>query len=60
MASFGVARTDEAYLFSTVEADAGREGSLGGSSQERERDGVGKTGGIQKDVVVEQSFEYVK
>ncbi|KAL3442029.1 hypothetical protein BJX65DRAFT_313218 [Aspergillus insuetus] len=58
MASFGAARTDEAYLFSTVEADVGREGSLGGSSQERERDG--KTSGIQKDVVVEQSFEYVK
>jgi hypothetical protein len=60
MASFGAARTDEAYLFSTVEADVGREGSLGGSSQERERDGKMGGGGIQKDVVVEQSFEYVK
>ncbi|KAL2839307.1 hypothetical protein BJX68DRAFT_247884 [Aspergillus pseudodeflectus] len=54
MASFGGARTDEAYLFSTVEAEGGREPSLGGSSQERER------AGIQKDVIVQQSFEYVK
>ncbi|KAL2835376.1 hypothetical protein BJY01DRAFT_223792 [Aspergillus pseudoustus] len=55
-ASFNATRTDEAYLFSTVEAE-GREGSV---SSVQERATGERPGGIQKDVVVEQSFEYVK
>ncbi|KAL4771204.1 hypothetical protein BDW60DRAFT_223569 [Aspergillus nidulans var. acristatus] len=57
MASFGATRTDEAYLFSTVAAEGGREGSLGSRTQDRI---PGGTISIQKDVVVEQTFDYVK
>ncbi|KAL4821196.1 hypothetical protein BDW67DRAFT_190835 [Aspergillus spinulosporus] len=61
VASFGATRTDEAYLFSNVEAEGGRESSLGSSTQDRGADGaIDGTIRIQKDVVVEQSFEYVK
>ncbi|KAL4744850.1 hypothetical protein BDW72DRAFT_208685 [Aspergillus terricola var. indicus] len=61
MASFGATHTDEAYLFSTVEAEGGQEGSLGLGTQERGAGGMDKRPtGIQMDVVVEQSFEYVK
>ncbi|KAL5041432.1 hypothetical protein BDW71DRAFT_191850, partial [Aspergillus fruticulosus] len=54
-ASFNAARTDEAYLFSAVEAE-GREGSV---SSAQERATIEQPIRIQKDVVVEQSFEYV-
>ncbi|KAL4756301.1 uncharacterized protein BDW70DRAFT_166325 [Aspergillus foveolatus] len=61
VASFGATHTDEAYLFSTFEAEGGQEGSLALSTQERGAGGtIERPTGIQKDVVVEQSFEYVK
>ncbi|KAL4757184.1 uncharacterized protein BDW70DRAFT_163776 [Aspergillus foveolatus] len=60
MASFGAKHTDEAYLFSTVAAE-GQEGSLGSHTQDRDAGGtIEQPIRIQKDVVVEQSFEYVK
>ncbi|KAL2867420.1 uncharacterized protein BJX67DRAFT_85348 [Aspergillus lucknowensis] len=55
--SFTATRTDEAYLFSTVEAD-GREGSV--STTTGESHTAERRGGIHKDVVVQQSYEYVK
>ncbi|KAL5366340.1 hypothetical protein BJX96DRAFT_169845 [Aspergillus floccosus] len=56
-ASFTASRSDEAYLFSTIEAAEGREGSV---STSRESHTVEQPTGIQKDVVVSQSYEYVR
>lgn len=56
-ALFTASRSDEAYLFSSIEAAEGREGSV---STSREGPTVEQQTGIQKNVVMSQSYEYVR
>ncbi|KAL2808902.1 hypothetical protein BJX63DRAFT_15261 [Aspergillus granulosus] len=55
--SFTATRTDEAYLFSSVETTEGGDTSV---SNSHESNTISRPIAIHKDVVVSQTFEYVK